>query len=303
MNTLIRCIKASWITLWRNRLNAIATMVVMAIMLLLLNTLLVINFIAKSGLHELSQKIDLIVYLQNDVDAQKAADVRDFIAKQPGVRSATYITKEAALERFLKVHPDTADYYKKFNLENTLPASINVAIDEPRVYGTVLQALRESPYQSVIEREEPQQASTIGSSVVNTVQKIDRLARNLLFWVLAIFLIGGILILNNEISIAIYRRRLEIGVMQLVGATPGYIRLPYLLEAVWITAASILVSFGLLFITTQTNLFPDIQTIVDTIDMPVMSLAIIEALAAIALALISSYVAISKQLRRHMVLS
>lgn len=303
MNTLARCIKASGVALWRNRLNAIATMVVMAIMLLLLNTLLVINFIAKSGLRELSQKIDLIVYMQNDIDAQKAADVRDFIAKQPGVKSATYITKEAALERFLKEHPDTADYYKKFNLENTLPASINVAIDEPRFYGTVLQALRESPYQSVIEKEEPQQTSTIGASVVNTVQKIDRLARNLLFWILAIFLIGSMLIFNNEINITMYHRRLEINIMQLVGATPGYIRLPYLLEALWTTIASIVVSFGLLFITTQTNIFPDIKTIVDTIDMPVMSLAIVEALAAIALALISSYIAIGKQLRRHMVLS
>lgn len=312
MSTLTFSAKNSVKNLWRNRYSSIGTILLIAIILFILNVILSVNIIVKSQLNELGQKITMIVYLQDNISQEKAKEINDDIRTQPGVKDTIYISKQQALATFLKGHPKTAEYYQKFNLENTLPPSIQITVDSPTVYESVQSFLQTSANRVFINTlEEPNaQNSSVTSTdtsitqkVTDNLFKIDRFSRTLLFWVIAAFLIGSVLIMNNNIDLTIYNRRVEISIMRLVGATPNLIRLPYLLEAVWSTLIAVFLSFFGFYMMTKFALLPEINFFSSTIVIPFMWLLVTEVVVTLALTLISSLAAVEKHLQKHMVLS
>lgn len=306
MNTFTYSARSSLKNLWRNKYGSIATILVIAIILFILNIILVVNIIVKSQLNDLGQKITMIVYLQDDISEQKAKEMNDDIRLEDGVKDSVYISKQTALQNFLKGHPKTAEYYQKFNLENTLPPSIQITVQSPENYETVQKFLQASPNHAFISTlEEPTGSAdnTITQKVTDNLLKLNKFSKTLLFWVVTAFLIGSLLIMNNGIHLAIYNRRLEISIMRLVGATPNLIRLPYLLEAVWATLIATVLSFAGFYIMMQFALLPEIDFFSNIVAIPFMLLFSAETLATLALTLLSSYAAVEKHLRKHMVLS
>lgn len=311
MSTLTYATKNSLKNLWRNRFSSIGTILLIAIILFILNIILSVNMIVRSQLNELGQKITMIVYLQDDISEEKAKEINDEVRSQPGVKESIYISKQQALSNFLKSHPKTAEYYQKFNLENTLPPSMQITVESPSAYETIRNFLQVSVNKAFISNlEEPTSVqnressdSSITQKVTESLFKLDRFSRTLLFWVIAAFLIGSVLIMNNGIHLAIYNRRMEISIMRLVGATPNLIRLPYLLEAVWSTMIAVTLSFIGFYIMTQFALIPEINFFSETIKIPFLWLLFIEVMATLILTLLSSFAAVERHLQKHMVLS
>ena len=48
--------------------------------------------------------------------------------------------------------------------------------------------------------------------------------------VIAILLVVSLLIISNTVKLAMYDRKDEIAIMKMVGATNGFIRLPFIVE-------------------------------------------------------------------------
>ncbi len=265
--------------------------------------------IVKSQLSELGEKVTMIVYLQDNISQEKAKEINEDIRLQSGVKDSLYVSKQQALADFLKSHPKTAEYYQKFNLENTLPPSIQITVESPAMYETIQSYILASANRVFINTlEEPNaKDSSVDASITQKVTenlfKLDRFSRTLLFWVIAAFLIGSVLIMNNGIHLAIYNRRTEISIMRLVGATPNLIRLPYLLEAVWSTLIAVALSFLGFYMMTKFALLPEINFYSDTIALPFIGLLLAEIGATLTLTLISSFAAVEKHLLKHMVLS
>jgi len=66
-------------------------------------------------------------------------------------------------------------------------------------------------------------------------------------WVLAVLLgLGALLVVGNTVRLDIQSRREEIGVLQLLGATDGFIRRPFLYLGVWYGLAAGALALGLL---------------------------------------------------------
>src|SRR5205823_8287878 len=69
-----------------------------------------------------------------------------------------------------------------------------------------------------------------GAHVLRNLIAIGRIVRTASLILGALLVLGTIGIISNSIRITLFARRREIRVMQLVGATNGFIRLPFLLE-------------------------------------------------------------------------
>lgn len=296
-------IQYSFKNLWRNRYSSIATVLLIAIILFVLNILLVVNIIVKNQLAELGQKINMIVYLQDSIDPNKAKQIGEMIKQQPGVKNAVYVSKETALETFLKNHPETGEYYQKFNWENTLPPSIQITVESPDYYGKIQQVLKSSSDSALMTNIAENGNTTITETVTKNLQKLNSFSKSLLFWVIAAFLIGSLLIMNNAVHLAIYHRRLEINIMRLVGAAPMFIRLPYLLEGLWITLAAVMLSSIGSLIVAKTALIPEAVMLSPSLTVSLFGLLSIEIAATLILTLVSSYIAIQSHFQKHMVLS
>ncbi|HBB02230.1 MAG: hypothetical protein US89_C0002G0073 [Candidatus Peregrinibacteria bacterium GW2011_GWF2_38_29] len=240
---LKRTLALSVANIKRNGVLSIGITIVMAILIFIFNVLLVVNFIASGAIKDMSSKVDLVIYLKEDTekyDAEKMAlDIKDM----PGIQEAKFVSKEEAFSSFKKGHPDTAGFFEKYNMQNPLPPSIHVIATDPAQYSYIENALKESKYKNLLENIENQNDASITQKVSAKLTEMSSFTKNIILWVIMLFIIGSALIINNAIHITIYSRRAEINIMRLVGAKPIFIRLPFIFEAAWYAILASIIGF------------------------------------------------------------
>ena len=76
----------------------------------------------------------------------------------------------------------------------------------------------------------------------STLQNILRIASSV---IVVVLLVVSLLIISNTVKLAMFDRRDEISIMKMVGATNGFIRLPYVVEGFILGMIGASIAFGL----------------------------------------------------------
>ena len=117
-------------------------------MLLLLAGFLLLQAGLTAAVSYVEQKVEVVADLKDVAGAedalvvQAAATAAD-VSAQPAVQSVTFVSKDAALERFRArlasvAQPDLTGYVDR----NPLPASLEVKLVDPRQFASVVELLR-----------------------------------------------------------------------------------------------------------------------------------------------------------------
>ncbi|MCK9186666.1 permease-like cell division protein FtsX [Candidatus Gracilibacteria bacterium] len=285
---------------WRNKFLSVATIFVMAVILLIFNTILLVNFISRDALSDLSKKIDIVAYLKESTTYEQSVSIINDLKEVEGIGSAVYFSKEDALKQIDKLHPDIGSAFEKYNLGNPLPASINIKTIHPKYYENVTTFLSQEKYKQYLsnfESSTDENTSLIKSAAQNLV-KISNFAGQIIFWLITIFIVGGALVILNAIQITIFNRKKEIEVMKLVGASHSFIRLPFIMESI---------IYGLLAVTLSTIMFIVITQKIDISsygisttfeNIEIVKIIGAEILATILLSTTSSLIAVHEYLNQ-----
>lgn len=173
--------------------------------------------------HRLSLGPSLILALEQDTDTAAARALAQEVAQSPEVLGVEYISREQALERFKQQLGPNQDLLAGLD-DNPLPATLEVML-RPGGAGMeeLAQRLGQRPEVAQVVTSRPwlhrlaQTAATLGS-----------LGLALGFLLFA----GVVLLVANTVRLAVYVRRNQVEVLDLVGATRSYLRRPFVLEAV-----------------------------------------------------------------------
>jgi cell division transport system permease protein len=242
----LRAIKLGFSNFWRNRFLSIATILVIAVIIFIFNVILAIQFISSQALQTLSERVDMVVYLRDDISFNDAKRLSDSLSAVSGVKTVKYTSKEEAMEIVAKTHPKTAAFLQKFDLRNPLPPSVSVITVTPEDQLKVQQFFEQSEYKNMVQNivsEGSSNESVILSNVAKNLISISHFVRQIIFWMVLVFVLGGTLVIVNAIQLTIYTRRNEIHIMRLVGATPNFIRLPFIFEGILYGVFAVLISF------------------------------------------------------------
>ena len=213
---------------------------------------------------------------------------------------AKYTSKEEALEIVAKTHPKTAEFLRKFNLKNPLPPSISIAASQPEDYQKVVEFLEQGEFKFLLKNyvaNEGLNEGTIMSGLAKNLLNISHFVRQIVFWLIFTFIVGGTLVVINAIQLTIYTRRNEIEIMRLVGATPTFMRLPFIVEGIIYSAAAVLLSFIFLLLLSKSiqienlNFWNYYQT------FKIIKIFLMELALTILLGTVSSFVAIKKYVK------
>lgn len=234
----------------RNKFLSLASVIVIAILLFIFNVILSINYTVQNTLGELNKKVDLIIYLQ-DSAIKTPIILEGFIgnvSKQPGVLNVKYVSQSDALEQINALQPETAEFIQKYQIKNPLPASINISTSDPEYHTAIISYIK-SNYPNIISsiNENNDEQNNRLRKIINNLANVQNFADQIIFWIVLVFLVGGILIVLNSIQIAIFSRKDELFIMQLIGASHNFIRLPFLLEGAFYAALAVLLNILLLF--------------------------------------------------------
>lgn len=297
--TLKRTLYLGLVNIKRNGILSFGVIAVTAILLFIFNILLIVNFTASSAIHDLSSKIDFIIYLKDDTSQYDAERMVVDIKSMEGIKSVKFISKEEAFTVFKKNHPETADFFEKYNLRNPLPPSIHILTEKSEYYFLIEKSLKESKYKNFLENiVEGRNDTNVIKRVSENLEKITLFTKNIIWGVIVVFIIGSILIIGSAIHITIYSRRSEINIMKLVGAKPYFIKLPFIFEACFYAIIAALISFAGTIILLL-NKFLGGFAVLQESSLPIGTLFIIELIVAVFLGALSSTISVHRHIKQH----
>ena len=175
------------------------------------------------------------VYLKDETTKEQAANMITSIRDMQGVETASYISKEQALEEFKARWGDKA-YLLDGLAENPLPNSIRITLSDVETGDFIATTVANLPgVEDVLFLKEE-----VGKivSVSNTIQKGALV-------VIIFLVIVSIVVVSNTIKLTVMARQDEIRNMRYVGATNWFIRGPMLLEGIIIGCISAVISIAL----------------------------------------------------------
>jgi cell division transport system permease protein len=228
-------------SLWRGRQSGILSTATIALALFVLGCFLLVAANLTQLGEEWSSAAEMSVYVKDSATAADRATIERALAPASVVAGHEYVSKDEALARFRRTFGELSASIDGLG-ENPLPASYEVRLKPEAVaQGRVdrfVQDLRETPGVSDVRYDRAW---------------FDRLLRAATFVRIAGLLLGSVLTVAaaltvaNVVRLALYARRDEIEIMQLVGAPQAYIRGPFVVEGILqggIGAAVSLVALG-----------------------------------------------------------
>jgi cell division transport system permease protein len=176
-----------------------------------------------------SDRLEVQVALTQDVSSADTdcsqpicTGLRTTLQNSPLVESVTYESQQQAYERFQQLFAgqSIADVARP----QSLPATLRVKLADQN---NGAQAVRQAMSGQVGVRTVIDQRDVVA-------KLFDFLAgvRNVTFALAIVQAVAALLLISNTVQVSAYTRRVEVGVMRLVGATRWYTQLPFLIEAV-----------------------------------------------------------------------
>jgi cell division protein FtsX len=242
MTTAWRIFTASWKHFARNLWIGIATVFVFTIALLSVNVLLGVNAVIEQVVTLLEQKVDVTVTFTPDTPPALLDQARFYIVSLPQTGEARLVTPEEALQAFKernKNNPKIIDALGEL-ANNPLGAQLVIKARHPEDYPFLLDAVRNPQYEPFIRSS----SYDDHREAITKIQEAGGQIRLFASALVAIFAFFGLLAAFNAIRVAIYTQREEIAIMRLVGASVSYIKLPFVLEGVWMAMLAALLAFG-----------------------------------------------------------
>ncbi len=220
----------AWKDFVRNKNNNIAAVFVLVIPILLATSLFFIQGISTFLIAEIKDKIDITTYFKEGTSEDDILRVKnELLNLSPEIKSVQYVSSEEALRRFKQRHQKNSDFMKALEEVGGNPflPALNIKTTDAFQYEKVSNFLEDGPFSSLIEKVDYSQKRDTIEKVFNVTSNIKKFGVGL-----AIFLFFiAILVVLNTIKLAIDNSREEITAMKLVGASNGFIRGPFIIQA------------------------------------------------------------------------
>ncbi len=217
----------------RNAWLSVAATVVMGITLACILLTLFAHYTLTSTVKSFTDNIDVSIYFNANATKEQIDEVSAEIRNNTslGVKEVTYVSKEEARATYEASIKDSIKELQSLSQtnEDTFPASIKVKTYDTAKLQDVVEITRAKKYSSIVYKDSYKDAAK--RKAVDKLGNIAKFLRNSGFVASLLFGAISILVILNTIRMAIFNRKDEIEIMQLIGASKWYIRGPFLVEA------------------------------------------------------------------------
>jgi cell division transport system permease protein len=222
----------------RNGLMTLAAVTTAAACLLALGVFALILWNVRAAAQESAAGVRIVVYCNKSVQVAEAKELSDSLrARFPGlIRDTRVVPKEQVLQEAGKqlntpVEGLESDEYNPFG------PTIELAITDPARWMEIV----------AVARGDARVADVVsGGKILSALVQLRDFGRVGGGALVVLLSLAALLTISNTIRLTIYARRREIRIMQIVGATVGFIRAPFIMEGVFHGCAGGLVATGVL---------------------------------------------------------
>jgi len=225
MRALRYAFDEAMLSLWRGRQSGILSTATIAVALFVLGAFLLLTANLERLGAEWSSAAEMSVYLKDDITMDQRRAVESLLAPGTIVASREFVSKTEALSRFKQTFTELAGAVDGLG-ENPMPASFEVRLHAaPASSG--IDALG-----ATLRRASGVADVRYDRQWLNRLLSAIKVLREVGLGLAAILTLAAALTVANVVRLALYARRDELDIMQLVGAPQTFIRGPFVMEGV-----------------------------------------------------------------------
>src|SRR5579884_1992907 len=230
--TLWRIVHTGIVNFIRNISLAVAAMAVMVVTLTIVLFSLITNATFSNTIAQITNKIDVSVFLNDSTTEAQAKQLAASLQKQPTIKKVQYLNKQQALQSYIDQNRNNPDLVTAATESgNPIPATILVYPRNLNQIQSIKNFLDQPKYRKLQTADSPSYNGDRKEAIDNITHATDVL-RKIGIVAVIVFAVICALIIFNTIQMAIFNRRDEITIMRLLGASTSYIRGPFVVESV-----------------------------------------------------------------------
>ncbi len=207
----------------RSPFQAIAASMVMFLTFFALVTFLILAAGSQRVLQFYESKPQTIAFFKDGTADSDISTIQNALARDSRVTKVKYVSKEEALNIY-KERNKSDPTLLELVTANILPASIEVSTNSPTDLAPIADLLKQEPVVSDV---------VVPEDVISTLVSFTRTIRVVGASVVGFLILFSILIILMIIGFKIRLKRDEIEIMRLIGASPRFIRMPFILEGIF----------------------------------------------------------------------
>jgi len=237
----------------RLRSSYFSVVVSIALVLFLLGLLGLLVLKTKSISDHFKEQVAVTIFLNDTAKEKDIKALQSELDTASFSKSVTFISKKEAAEQFSK---DIGEDFIEYLGENPLKNALNVYVKSDYVTAEKMAEIEAS----MTENKNVFEVSYDKPLIDLLTKNIQRIS----FWVLifsGLFTLIAVVLINSSIRLSVYAKRFTIKTMQMVGATKGFIRKPFLWKGVQLgflgSAVAILGIVGVMYYLNK--VIPEIQ--------------------------------------------
>jgi cell division transport system permease protein len=224
LNSLIFLLHEGFLNIRRNGLMSLAALGTVTVALTVLGASLWTAYRIHEIAAEQPQTFNEIdVFLKKEIDRDQALDVQERIRRLPEVQRVHLVSRERAWAEMQNREPTLTQVMP----DNPLSDKFEVGAKQAAEVDRLARILRDSAQFAEVDQVND------ASQEVRTMLGFARIVKVMGGCAAIGLFIATLFIVQNTIRLTVFARRREIRIMQLVGATPGFIRFPLMFEGVF----------------------------------------------------------------------
>lgn len=202
----------------------ISVIISIALVLFLVGVLGLVLLKSTKVANHFKEKVAITLFLKENVSKKQINSFKESLSKEPFTNKLRYITKEKAAKMYSKeIGEDFLAFLGKNPLKNGIDVYVKANYVTPEKMADLESKFLKNAFVSEVSYDKP------------LIELLTTNIKRISFWLLVIsgfFGLIAIILINSSIRLSIYAKRFNIKTMQMVGATKGFIRKPFIWQSI-----------------------------------------------------------------------
>ena len=201
--------------------------------LLIVGSFSILMYNVNIMVEDLNQTNEILAYVDSSLPEAEAKSIGTKINRIENVLQSDFVSREQALKDFIADHQED-DAFSGVEATDLRHRYVITLMDNNKIEETA----------KLIEQTEGIAEINASYELAKGFVTIQNVLRIASYAINAVLLVVSLLIISNTVKLAMYDRKDEIAIMKMVGATNGFIRLPFVVEGFSLGMMGAAIAFG-----------------------------------------------------------
>ena len=238
MRTLINFMSSKFDSYQKRRLRSsyFSVVISIALVLFMVGFLGLVLLKSTQVANHFKEEVIITLFLKNDTSKEQIENLRTSLLKELFTRKIIYISKGDAAKFYAEdLGEDFINYLGTNPLKNSIDIYLNPGFVTPEKMQEISDRFNKNSFVFEVSYDKP-----LVAFLTQNIQKVS-------FWLFAIssfFGLVALILINSSIRLSVYSKRFNIKTMQMVGATKGFIRKPFIWSGIQLGFIGALISLA-----------------------------------------------------------